>query len=457
MILVILSVMSVMAASLGPILAANTLTLSLHFERDFTGIALLTGYHLCGVGVAGVLIVASARVWGRRHLYLLGAVLIIIAAAWGGAATSYKSFLWARIIQGIAVAPFEALVNASVGDLYFVHQRGTRMALSNLSLFGSAFFTPIVVGKITHTIGYPWTFYLIAIFTGLTLPFVVLFVPETAYRREAYLNTDTVAGDSTYFRRKDAFSPVKEVSTPRISFARSLLPFNGRKTDQNFFKLLLRPFALFLQPAILWACLIQGALIGWTVFIGVVLAAIFLGPPLFFDEVQTGYMYTGAFIGALLGFVFSGILTDWSARHMTQRNKGIYEPEFRIVLVIPQLICGCAGLYGFGATGANVGAYGWFLPDFFFCLEVMGMVIGAVASALYIVDAYRDISVEAFTCLLIFKNMFSFGLTWSAYNWILANGIAHTFYIIASIQVAICLLSIPMCTSFHSRAPATVH
>ena len=49
-------------------------------------------------------------------------MLIIISSAWGGVAgTNYKSLLWARIIQGVGLAPFEALVNASVGDLYFVH------------------------------------------------------------------------------------------------------------------------------------------------------------------------------------------------------------------------------------------------------------------------------------------------------------------------------------------------
>lgn len=70
-------------------------------------------------------------------------------------------------------------------------------------------------------------------------------------------------------------------------------------------------------------------------------------------------------------------------------NHGVYEPEFRLILVLPQLILGCAGLYGFGFTAANAGRYGWFWPDFFFALEVMGMVCGAVASALYIVDAHR--------------------------------------------------------------------
>ena len=58
-----------------------------------------------------------------------------------------------------------------------------------------------------------------------------------------------------------------------------------------------------------------------------------------------------------------------------------------------------------------------------------------------------EIAVEAFTCLLVFKNIFSFGLTWSAYDWIKGGGtsISRTFYIIASVQVGVCLLSIPMC------------
>lgn len=121
MILLILSIVSIFATSLGPILAANTLTLSLYFSLKFTKIALLTGWFLLGVGVAGILCVPSARIWGKRHLFLLGTITIIYSSAWGGASTGYKSMLAARVFQGIGTAPFEALVNASVGDLYFVH------------------------------------------------------------------------------------------------------------------------------------------------------------------------------------------------------------------------------------------------------------------------------------------------------------------------------------------------
>ena len=276
------------------------------------------------------------------------------------------------------------------------------MAASNMSLFGGAFFTPILVGKITATLGWQWTFYLIAIFAGALFPFIFLFVPETAYRRADHLNTD-VRRDKTVAHPKDLEGSngdsIELVDSPdrnghraiprKATFVESILPFNGRKTDENFFKLLLRPFPLFFHPAIFWGCLIQGTLIGWTVMIGVVLAAIFLGPPLWLDQVTTGYMYTGPFIGAVLGFALAGLVSDWSTKLMIRQNGGVFEPEFRIILVIPQMIFGCVGLYGFGWAANTVKPGGWFLPDFFFAMEVMGMVLGAVASGLYIVDAHR--------------------------------------------------------------------
>lgn len=107
------------------------MTLSFYFSTVFTNVALLTGYFLLGVGVAGILVVPTARVWGKRHLFILGTIILIITSAWGGATGGgtkgthqrYKSLLWARIFQGVGTAPFEALVNAAVGDLYFVHVR----------------------------------------------------------------------------------------------------------------------------------------------------------------------------------------------------------------------------------------------------------------------------------------------------------------------------------------------
>ncbi|KAI0404493.1 major facilitator superfamily transporter [Xylaria palmicola] len=453
----LLSLTAIFATALGPILAANTLTLSVWFSLNFTYIALLTGYFLLGVGVAGFFFVPSGRIWGKRHLFILGLVILVATSAWAGAVGhNYTSLLWARILQGVGTAPYEAFVNAAVGDLYFVHERGKRMAFTNLAVFGGAFFTPILVGKITHTIGWWWTFNLVSIFCAVSLIAVFFFCPETAYRRDASLNTDidgAATSSDRHVGHQEKVAPSRQstgASAPaaqqKKTFAQSLALFDGRKTDENFFKLLFRPLPLFAQPAFLWAALIQGTMIGWTVFIGVILAAIFLGPPLFWGEVQTGYAYTGPFVGALVGFFTAGIIADWSAKALTRLNNGIYEPEFRIVLVIPQLLFGVAGLFGFAVTaqGTLEERYHWVVPIVFFGFEVAGTVIGAVASSLYIVDAYRDLAVEGFTCLIIFKNIFSFALTFKAYDWLVHSGIREVFFTLGGVQIVVCFLSIPM-------------
>jgi len=90
---------------------------------------------------------------------------------------------------------------------------------------------------------------------------------------------------------------------------------------------------------------------------------------------------------------------------MTKRNGGVYEPEFRMVLVVPQLVLGCAGLYGFGITSNNTTRYGWFWPDFFFGVEVAGMVLGAVASALYIADAHGEFSDTCYPFFLVLTTL----------------------------------------------------
>ncbi|RVX72329.1 hypothetical protein B0A52_04534 [Exophiala mesophila] len=477
-ILAILCFVSCVATTASPLLAADSVTLAIVFRRTFQDAALLTAYHLVGVGVAGWLFVASARVWGKRHLFLFGGLLMVASSAWGGSThknLNYASLLWSRVMQGVALAPFEALVNACVGDLYFVHERGIRMAITNTCLFGGAFLTPVFVGMMATDIGWQWSFYILAIIMSAGFLLVFFFVPETAYRRDHSLDLDLLSSDS-----QEAIRPLQSSETenreenpgenteegaeemteektvrtrttadgtkvaPKATFVQRLMPFNGRKTDESFFKLLLRPFPLFFHPAVLWACLLQGVIIGWTVMVGVILSLIFLGPPLFFNEKKAGYMYTAAFIGSVLGLLFSGIYSELVTKYMIRRNKGKYEPEFRILLVIPTMITSAIGLYGFGITAGDVARYGWIVPEVFLAFIIVSMVMGAIASAQYLLDAHREIAVEAFTNLIIFKNMFSFILAYYAYDWVFAIRIRHLFIIFGSIEVAICALSIPM-------------
>ena len=154
------------------------------------------------------------------------------------------------------------------------------MALSNVAVFGGAFLTPVIVGKLTSTLGWDWSFYLVAIFSGACIPLLVFFVPETAYRRATHLNTDfggdaerrnlpayaNGAGQTSGLQSSeqdrtqldDEKQPASDtgdaqtVIPPKATYLQTLKPFNGRKTDEKFLKLLLRPFPLFIYPSVLW-------------------------------------------------------------------------------------------------------------------------------------------------------------------------------------------------------------
>lgn len=65
MITFFLCLLSVLASTLSPLLAANTLTLLEYYGGAYstTDMALLTGYHLLGVAISGFFVVPLARVW----------------------------------------------------------------------------------------------------------------------------------------------------------------------------------------------------------------------------------------------------------------------------------------------------------------------------------------------------------------------------------------------------------
>lgn len=119
---------------------------------------------------------------------------------------------------------------------------------------------------------------------GFGFLLLFFFVPETAYKRAAYLETDLVssedlpgtadsppswAAQTTDEKFIHSTTTVDPVPTMRDPYWKRLLPYNGIKSNDFFLVLLLRPFPLFFHPAVLWACLMQGVIIGWTVMVGV--------------------------------------------------------------------------------------------------------------------------------------------------------------------------------------------
>jgi len=73
---------------------------------------------------------------------------------------------------------------------------------------------------------------------------------------------------------------------------------------------------------------------------------------------------------------------------MSKANKGIFEPEFRLVLVTLYAVFGSMGFFGW-AISAHKGDP-WIAPVIFFGLINFGVTIGASAVIGYIIEAHRQ-------------------------------------------------------------------
>ena len=63
-----------------------------------------------------------ARIIGKRPVYLISGAFGLSGALWNALGTSYGSILGSRVLYGFGAGAFEALVLATIGDMYFVRE-----------------------------------------------------------------------------------------------------------------------------------------------------------------------------------------------------------------------------------------------------------------------------------------------------------------------------------------------
>ncbi|KAI9163366.1 putative MFS-type transporter -like protein [Paramyrothecium foliicola] len=231
---------------------------------------------------------------------------------------------------------------------------------------------------------------------------------------------------------------------PPQSFVQQLKPYHGRLNNDNFFKVMVRPFILFAYPAVLWSAVTYACSVGWLIVISETMAIIYRDPTVYnFDALQTGLVYISPFIGGILGTMVAGRVSDIVVRAMSRRNGGIYEPEFRLVMALPMLITTCVGLMGFGWSAEEKDH--WMVPTIFFGIVSFGCSLGSTTSITFCVDSYRQYAGEALVTLNFSKNVLH-GLVFSLFvtHWLADDGPKMVYIWIGIIQLICLLMTVPM-------------
>jgi hypothetical protein len=298
------------------------------------------------------------------------------------------------------------------------------------------------------------------IFAVIQLVLLILFAPEPTYNRKAIYDIDTNAdpnledlverekheiqtsdadkGSSTNIARVSSTGVSRPV---RISFVQQLSIFNGRFSDENLLKLILAPFAICLNPVILWAIVCQGTGVMWYVGFAYIIAQLFFPPPYLLSAAQVGYLYVGPFVLGLLTCLLLAVISDPIMKALTRRNKGIYEPEFRLALFPIGVVISAVGYFGFGNFYANqIGGYS--LASAMYALVACSLTFQMVSVNTYVLDAYRSLSTEIFIASNTYKNFFFYGLSLFVNDWVAKSGPGPMSDVAGATVVGTCVLGV---------------
>jgi hypothetical protein len=98
------------------------------------------------------------------------------------------------------------------------------------------------------------------------------------------------------------------------------------------------PWKLLLFPIVEFSAFV----VSWTassfLTLNLTQSQAFAAPPYNFTSTKIGFFNFAILIGALIGLFTAGPLSDSLAAWLTKRNRGIREPEMRLLSMIPYVI-----------------------------------------------------------------------------------------------------------------------
>ncbi|KAL1636379.1 hypothetical protein SLS58_009872 [Diplodia intermedia] len=398
--------------------------------------------------------------YGRRPIYVTSFILYTACAAWAGGATSYGSELAARIIMGAAAGASETLAPLTISDIFFLHERGSIMAMYTCFLGAGVGGGILICGLVSISLDWRYGYWIAVALIGCATVLIVFTFPETEFDRPAAVVSDSDSIRDVEYRKGADFeahvetvaaagSPARSGSgshrphappPPRRSFAQRLSLFSGVHTQESLAKLFWRPVVMLALPPILWATLVMAVTIGFLVAITSNFASAF-STAYGFAPYQAGLCFIASILGSLIGIFFGGHFSDWVADFFTRRNGGVREPEFRLPAIMISVVTGPLALVLYG-EGIGLRLH-WMCATIGLGLLNFSIVQATNVSLVYTIDAYRPVAGEVTVTQLAFKSAFGFLLSFYTNPWIARDGYERAFGAMAGISGAVLLGWIP--------------
>ncbi|KAF8000391.1 hypothetical protein HF325_005320 [Metschnikowia pulcherrima] len=424
------------------------------------------GVLFIAIGWTTFLLTPVASLYGRKVSYFICIFVGLVGAVWFAVCKRTSDTVWSQLFVGASEACAEAHVQQSLTDMYFQHQLGAVLTVYILATSVGTYLGPLIAGFIVEGAGFRWVGW-IAVFILAGLLAVIFFgMHETMFDRKKYqgvVQQTSLGQFDLKTEKKDIFAEKKEsngidenlsVSSnmsvhsnnlelavthkrgarePKISYWRLVAMITKAPNlvgtgIKQYLKRLLLLFRVFLFPPTLFSGLVWGMQDALLTFYLTVEDDEYYDPPYNYGNTQVALMNVPCLIGAVIGCVYAGIVSDWFTIWMAKRNNGVQEAEYRLYFLIIPAILTPVGLILF-AVGTDQ-HWPWF-PTYF-GLALIGIGFGSLGdvSMGYLMDAYPDMVIEMMAGVSVINNMFGCIFTFACLPWLDAMGNTKTFIIL---------------------------
>ncbi|PIL31142.1 MFS general substrate transporter [Ganoderma sinense ZZ0214-1] len=280
-------------------------------------------------------------------------------------------------------------------------------------------------------------FWFMSIACGLSFVAVFFFAPETTYKRNSVVESTKhsdvqIHNNDSHRHGVESLSPATYLSQLKI--------YNGTFSNESVFKIFLQPLPFVLSPMTLFALIcycIPTSLLALVSQCASTIFTIEYG----FNTVQIGLTSLTGVVGIALAMLVTGPFNDWVIIQMSRRNRGIYEPEYRLVFMHSMVIAVLA--YAGWAIG-NDRHMPWIGAAACMTMLYLSVFISWSPPFTYLIDTHGTNAAHIIVLLKCAKNILSYGATFFANRVILAHGVKATLLVFAACHAACWLASVVM-------------